>query len=1721
MKKLFQLIIGISILFLWGQVLAQPPAVPVPKKATTAEMEAGTETRSRTVSPALVKSAIDALAGAYVEDDAYGAGWNADTTNAPSQNAVYDAIHTYDTDDDGDIDNIDGAVGGGDITGVGPGGLGAGDALTDGYATTGTSMFIWEGTSVDGNELTIIAPEDPGADVNITLPADTGTLLCADDAGTSLTALNGENIQNDTIDDDSIDFGDITLDDFVSAGSDFISVASDDIFDFTREDSGAVTITSSDDDANADLTVVAGGTGALTLGGASNTSITATTDGGSVTLDGYVAVGGTDPADTGVVRLENATGIYWEDGTEAYLLHVDDTGLITNLELEIDGTLDADGIVALGDGGDNFSVASDGIDIDTAGNITNAGTISSGKVTSSAAFESATGLFDRTGADALTVGSADVTVITLQTDDTGDGTDLVVPAQSINGSEMLNNTVTATQLSATLTMADGDIIDLSGITHTAATDEGIVLPTWANITPTSDKKFLAADGSNLKLYNGGWVTIGAEAAPTDGTYLTLSLDATLSDERVLTAGNALDFTDGGAGSTLTIAFDPTEVSADGTDTWSDGSQATVVWTFDITGTDQAITFGDGVTTFNDAVTVTDTLTATNGLVLGTSKTITGTTGVTLGDNTQTWAINSSDWDIDATGIMTGIGNVTSDGVVTSTGFTIGSAAITEAELEILDGATLTTTQINYLASATGTTGTTNTNVVFSASPTFTGTVVAADIDGSGTFSANLFTPDAADGADIGSATLEFSDIYLADGSIIKFGNDQDISLTHAADTGLELNGNFNLYDEKAIDWGTTNDWQAYYDETTTDSLIFTTTQYNGSADDTAMFRIVVNDGSGTLDADQEVFEILNDTTELFSVDEDGDVYLSGSLLTAASEDPSVVLDEATASDTDYWYGINADQEGDNDDTFEIGTGTTPGSNSVWSIDGSGNVITDGNTTTDSLILEGGTYDTTIDPGTPTESVTYQWPLADGTNGQVVATNGSGVLSFEDVTATPAGASGDVQYNNTVMGAEAAFNYNATNNTLSLTQAASNPTLQVGDGTFSWNFTPQVGIEGVLEVDSDIAVEDDIYMDSDAAVQHWGEDADVTVTHDADDGLFFKSLATTDDNPFVLTIQTGETDIAAADVLGGIYFQAPDEGTGTDAILVAAGIEAVSEGDFSSSSNATKLSFKVGASEVASEKAYLASDGDFFTTGSIYPTGGDDFLGVTTDDIFDFTRNDSGVVTITASDDDATAALTVLPGGAAALTLGGASTTSATVTTDGGNVVMDGNVAIGADPADDSGDIRLGNGAIIAWEDGTEATITHVDETGWQIPLDLSLMFGDTAVFIESDDDGYLDLDADTGIRLNGAVTGSSTITGTTSVIAPLFDAAGDEDLDIGSADVDDVTIITDGGTIVLDGTITGATGLTLGSATVDAGSDLIMIQGAQTDDPQFTVAMSDDANGDVTMTTANGDDADITINASDDIYLDPEGLGVVIGDNAAEDYVITFDADNADGTITWDEDPGAFLFSHDITTSGDTITVGDADDPYIAFGESDGTDWWLGVDDTGNSIEIRNSVTVGTNVMMELSEAGSVTFGDGTDDDIVIKADNDDTDGTITRYADEKTWEFSNILGIAPQSYDASDQDDTDFTMGTTGTSSIILMSGDDDGDNDSIDLQNPTRAGQIVRFYASANIDANDTITVDTTTDSTCTGCTAVVLDEVGDSFECMALTTSLWNCYQLNEVP
>ena len=157
----------------------------------------------------------------------------------------------------------------------------------------------------------------------------------------------------------------------------------------------------------------------------------------------------------------------------------------------------------------------------------------------------------------------------------------------------------------------------------------------------------------------------------------------------------------------------------------------------------------------------------------------------------------------------------------------------------------------------------------------------------------------------------------------------------------------------------------------------------------------------------------------------------------------------------------------------------------------------------------------------------------------------------------------------------------------------------GDFSTSSNATSLIFKTGASETATEkVAVRSngDVRILTDAATLAMGADQDVTIKHVADSGLTLKNSATADDKPFTLTIQTGETDIAADDVLGAIQFQAPDEGTGTDAITVAAAIKAVSEGDFSASSNATKISFLCGNSEAATEKAKIVgSTGKFHAT----------------------------------------------------------------------------------------------------------------------------------------------------------------------------------------------------------------------------------------------------------------------------------------------------------------------------------------------------------------------------------------------------------------------------------------------------------------------------------------------------------------------------------------------
>ena len=61
-----------------------------------------------------------------------------------------------------------------------------------------------------------------------------------------------------------------------------------------------------------------------------------------------------------------------------------------------------------------------------------------------------------------------------------------------------------------------------------------------------------------------------------------------------------------------------------------------------------------------------------------------------------------------------------------------------------------------------------------------------------TIAGSALSPSSSDGSSLGTTALEWSDLFLADGAVINFGDDQDVTLTHAADVGLTLVGKLTI-----------------------------------------------------------------------------------------------------------------------------------------------------------------------------------------------------------------------------------------------------------------------------------------------------------------------------------------------------------------------------------------------------------------------------------------------------------------------------------------------------------------------------------------------------------------------------------------------------------------------------------------------------------------------------------------------------------------------------------------------------------------------------------------------------------------------------------------------------------------------------------------------------------------------------------------------------------------
>ena len=520
----------------------------------------------------------------------------------------------------------------------------------------------------------------------------------------------------------------------------------------------------------------------------------------------------------------------------------------------------------------------------------------------------------------------------------------------------------------------------------------------------------------------------------------------------------------------------------------------------------------------------------------------------------------------------GSGAITSTGIVTGTGFTAGSAVLAEAELELLDGLTAGTAIASKVVTTDAnidTTGQRNLTIsgeLDAATGDFSG-----DVDIDGTLEADAITVNGTAlasviaGTTVNLATLA-STVTITDNE----STDENNAIIFGAGGDVD-GGNLGLESDGNLTYnpssGTLN--VPNISVTGTQTIVNSVTMNASNA--------VIFEGT-TADAHE---------TTLTTVDATGDRTISlpnvsGTLPVLAAASATAIT--STPEELNLLDGVSGLVQADLTKLAAVDSTATELN------------IIDGNTTVGTTAVADGDGIVTNDGGTMRQTTV-----------QTFATYfGSEITAMSNLVTTGALDSGSITsgFGAIDNGTSNIRSATITAETAFVPDAADGATL----GTASLEFS-------------------DAYF-ADASVLYFGADQEVTLTHDHNDGLILKNELTADGSAAVFHMQTGETDIAADDVLGTIRFSAPDEGAGTDAITVAAAIEAVSEGDFSASNNATKLSFKTGASEAATEKMTLSSTG--VLTANVVLGGTDTDTSNTGNVTLDFSAQQNFVLTLTGN-----------------------------------------------------------------------------------------------------------------------------------------------------------------------------------------------------------------------------------------------------------------------------------------------------------------------------------------------------------------------------------------------------------------------------------------------------------------------------------------------------------
>ena len=408
-----------------------------------------------------------------------------------------------------------------------------------------------------------------------------------------------------------------------------------------------------------------------------------------------------------------------------------------------------------------------------------------------------------------------------------------------------------------------------------------------------------------------------------------------------------------------------------------------------------------------------------------------------------------------------------------------------------------------------------------------------------------FAPDAQDGAYLGTSSLQFSDLFLADAAVVALGDDGEVTLTHVHDTGILLNGAMQLQFSDASQFINAPS-ATVLDINATDEIELNATaiDLNGTLDvsGTGLVTGVLTTGAGVI-SDTTNTDALGSASVTWS-----DIFLGDGAVVNLGEDQDVTLTHVADTglllnstrqlqfnDSSQYIAASSAADLDIAATTDINLNcTTVDINAAANISGAATIT--GVLTTGGGIIS----DTTNTDKLGSTSVT--WADAYLGDGAVLAFGEDQDVTFTHVADTGVllNSTMAIQFNDASQYINAPSNaildITATDEIeLNATAIDLNGTLDVsGTALVTGVLTTGAGIvsdtTNTDKLGSTSVTWADAYL-GDGAVLAFGEDQDVTVTHTADTGLTLNStmkLMFNDATQYIQGASGTVLDIAATD-----------------------------------------------------------------------------------------------------------------------------------------------------------------------------------------------------------------------------------------------------------------------------------------------------------------------------------------------------------------------------------------------------------------------------------------------------------------------------------------------------------------------------------------------------------------------------------------------------------------